>query len=111
VDARTVILPDPIRELGSFPVPVRFTRNLTQTITVLVVPDEASKPLVERLEAERAVREEEERKREEAAAYRAQQDARARGEFVPGDAEATGAEETEAAGDDAEGEDSEETEE
>lgn len=54
VDSRIVLLAEPIREIGSRDVQVKFTRNVSSTVTVEVVPDEASKPVVEKLLAERA---------------------------------------------------------
>lgn len=53
IDAHTILLPEPIREIGSRRVAIKFTRNITQEITVDVVPDEASKPVVAKLLAER----------------------------------------------------------
>lgn len=54
VDPRIVLLPEPIREIGSRQVTVKFTRNVSSEITVEVAPDEASRPVVEKLLAERA---------------------------------------------------------
>ena len=54
VDSKIVLLAEPIREIGSREVVVKFTRNVSSTVTVEVVPDEASKPIVEKLLAERA---------------------------------------------------------
>ena len=54
IDPRIVLLAEPIREIGSRQVNVKFTRNVVSEITVDVVPDEASKPVVEKLLAERA---------------------------------------------------------
>jgi large subunit ribosomal protein L9 len=73
VDSHIVLLPEPIRELGAREVTIRFTRNVSATVTVEVVPDEESKPIVERLEAERKAREEEEAKKAAEAAYQAEQ--------------------------------------
>ncbi|MGH2633911.1 MAG: 50S ribosomal protein L9 [Tepidiformaceae bacterium] len=53
IDAHTILLPEPIREIGSRQVTIKFTRNISQEITVDVVPDEASKPVVAKLLAER----------------------------------------------------------
>lgn len=53
VDAHTVLLPEPIREIGQRQVTIKFTRNVSVEITVDVQPDEASKPVVARLMAER----------------------------------------------------------
>lgn len=58
IDSHIVLLPEPIRELGNRPVTIKFTRNVTVEINVDVVPDEESRPIVERLEAERAAQEE-----------------------------------------------------
>lgn len=73
VESQAVLLPEPIRELGARPVTVKFTRNISVDVTVDVVADEESRPIVERLEAERAAKEEEERKRAAEAAYAAGQ--------------------------------------
>jgi large subunit ribosomal protein L9 len=73
VDAHIILLPEPIRELGARQVTVRFTRNVTAEVTVEVVPDEESKPVVERLEAERKAAEEAEAKRQATIAYQNQQ--------------------------------------
>lgn len=54
VDSKIVLLAEPIREIGSKQVIVKFTRNVTSEITVDVVPDEASKPVVEKFLAEKA---------------------------------------------------------
>jgi large subunit ribosomal protein L9 len=53
IDAHTILLPEPIREIGQRTVTIKFTRNVSQDITVDVVPDEASKPVVAKLLAER----------------------------------------------------------
>ena len=53
IDPHTVLLPEPIRELGERMVSVRFTRNVSVEVPVEVVPDEESKPVVARLLAER----------------------------------------------------------
>jgi large subunit ribosomal protein L9 len=63
IDAHIILLPEPIRELGARPVTIRLTRNVSAEITVDVVPDEESKPIVERLMAERAAEEAAEAKR------------------------------------------------
>ncbi len=68
IDAHTILLPEPIREIGQRQVTIKFTRNVSQEITVEVVPDEASKPVVAKLLAERAA---------EAAALKAAQEAAA----------------------------------
>ena len=60
MDSRTVLLPEPIRELGERAVTIRFTRNVSVEISVAVEPDEESRALVEQLreqEAEEAARE------------------------------------------------------
>jgi large subunit ribosomal protein L9 len=72
IDAHTVLLPEPIRDLGHRTVSIKFTRNVSVDVTVEVVPDEASKPIVERLLAEKAAAEEAEAKAAAAAEYRAQ---------------------------------------
>jgi large subunit ribosomal protein L9 len=54
VDPHIVLLAEPIREIGPRPVTIRFTRNVSVEVTVDVVPDEASKPVVAKLLAERA---------------------------------------------------------
>jgi large subunit ribosomal protein L9 len=71
IDPHTVLLPEPIRDLGARPVPVKFTRNVSVDITVDVIPDAESRPLVERLQAERAAREAEEARLAAEAAYAA----------------------------------------
>lgn len=75
VDARVILLPEPIRELGERDVVIRFTRNVSAAITIVVEPDEDSKAIVEQLRAREA---------EEEAAARARAAVRA-------EAEATGA--------------------
>lgn len=52
IDPHIVLLPEPIRELGSRTVVVKFTRNVSAEVTVNVVPDESSKPAVEKFLAE-----------------------------------------------------------
>ena len=69
VDPHSVLLFEPIRELGSKDVAIRFTRNITATITVNVEPDEASKEIVERLAAEAEAERVEAEKREAELAY------------------------------------------
>ncbi|MCL6644394.1 MAG: 50S ribosomal protein L9 [Dehalococcoidia bacterium] len=54
LEHQQVLLPEPIRELGQRPVDIKFTRNVSVTVTVDVVPDAASKPVVEKLQAARA---------------------------------------------------------
>jgi large subunit ribosomal protein L9 len=87
VEPHSVLLPEPIRELGARPVNIKFTRNISVEVTVDVVPDEESKPVVERLLAQKAAEEEAEAKRRAEEAYAAAQEAEARGE-TPADAEA-----------------------
>ena len=71
VDARVILLPEPIRELGERDVVIRFTRNVSAAITVVVEPDEDSKAVVEQLRAREA---------EEEATTRARAAARAEAE-------------------------------
>lgn len=71
VEPHTILLSEPIRDLGPRPLSVKFTRNVSATITVDVVPDEESKPVVEKMLAEQAAREEEEAKRKAEEAYAA----------------------------------------
>lgn len=73
IDAHTILLAEPIREIGARPVTIKFTRNVSIDITVDVQPDEASKPIVEKLLAERAAEAEAEAKRKAEAAYAARQ--------------------------------------
>lgn len=54
VDARVIQLPEPIRELGERDVVIRFTRNVSAALTVVVEPDEDSKAVVEQLRAREA---------------------------------------------------------
>ncbi len=78
VDDRTVLLAEPIRELGNRPVTVKFTRNVSVEINVDVVPDEESKPIVERLEAEAAAQAEAEAKQAAEEEYQRRQQDRSR---------------------------------
>jgi len=71
VDPHIILLPEPIRELGTRTVTVKFTRNVSVDITVEVVPDEASKEIVERLRAQAEAEAEAERKRRAEAEYAA----------------------------------------
>ncbi len=80
VDAHIILLAEPIRELGARQVTVKFTRNVSVEITVDVGPDEESKPVVARLEAERAAQAEAEAKRAADAEYAARQERTRRGE-------------------------------
>ncbi len=54
VDSRVILLAEPIRELGSQIVTIRFTRNVSSEITVTVEPDEDSKEIVQQLQAQQA---------------------------------------------------------
>jgi large subunit ribosomal protein L9 len=82
VDPHIVLLPEPIRDLGPRPVTVKFTRNVLVDVTVDVVPDEASKPIVEKLEAERAAQEAADAKAAAEAKYRAEHGAPAADSLV-----------------------------
>jgi large subunit ribosomal protein L9 len=93
IDPHIVLLPEPIRELGEREVTIKFTRNVSVQVAVEVVPDEESKPIVERLEAERAAREAEEAKRAAELEYRQQQERRRRGETAGDGTEEAGEEE------------------
>ncbi len=60
IDSRAVLLSEPIRDLGTRSVTIKFTRNVSVDIVVLVQPDEDSKEIVEQLmeeQAEEAARE------------------------------------------------------
>lgn len=72
IDPHSVLLPEPIRELGSRPVTIKFTRNVSIDVTVDVQPDEESKPIVARLQAEKEAAEAAEAKRAAEAAYAAE---------------------------------------
>ncbi|MBI2765868.1 MAG: 50S ribosomal protein L9 [Chloroflexi bacterium] len=61
IDPHIVLLHEPIRELGTRTVVIRFTRNVSAEVTVEVVPDEASKPVVAKFLAEQAAHAEAER--------------------------------------------------
>ena len=54
VDSRAILLAEPIRELGSKAVTIRFTRNVSAEVTITVDPDEDSKEIVEQLRAREA---------------------------------------------------------
>lgn len=54
LEHQQVLLHEPLRELGPRTVEIKFTRNVSVEVTVDVVPDEASRPIVEKLMAERA---------------------------------------------------------
>src|SRR3970282_273087 len=71
IDPHTILLPEPIRELGSRPVTVKLTRNVSVEVTVDVQPDEESKPIVERLAAEKAAEEQSAAKKAAEADYAA----------------------------------------
>ncbi|OAI39902.1 hypothetical protein AYO38_06670 [bacterium SCGC AG-212-C10] len=75
VDSHIILLPEPIRELGERKVTIRFTRNVHHEISVDVVPDEESKPIVAKLEAERLATEAALAKRKADAEYAAGQKA------------------------------------
>ena len=84
VDSRGILLAEPIRELGSQSVTIRFTRNVSAAITVTVDPDEDSKEIVEQLMARQA--------EEEAAAAAAEAAAAEAAEAAAAEAEAPAAE-------------------
>lgn len=71
VDPHHILLPEPIRELGGRDVTVKFTRNVAAVIHVEVVPDEASKAIVERLKAQEEAARREAEKRQAEAEYQA----------------------------------------
>ena len=54
VDSRVVLLPEPIRDLTEQNVTIRFTRNVSAQVKVVVEPDEDSKEIVEQLRAKEA---------------------------------------------------------
>jgi large subunit ribosomal protein L9 len=78
IDDRTVLLPEPIRDLGARPVTVKFTRNVSVEVNVEVVPDEESKPIIARLEAEAAAQAEAEAKKAAEEEYQRRQQDRSR---------------------------------
>ena len=82
VDSRVVLLAEPIRDLTEQNVTIRFTRNVSAQVKVVVEPDEDSKEIVEQLRAKEA---------EEAAAEAAA--AAAAEEAAAAAAEAAGSEE------------------
>jgi len=94
VDSRTVLLAEPIREIGSRQVTVKFTRNVSAEVTVDVVPDEASKPVVEKFLAEKAAQAE--------ADAKLAAEAKARAEAEAAEAAAAGETEDDEAEEDAE---------
>ncbi|MBA4179375.1 MAG: 50S ribosomal protein L9 [Anaerolinea sp.] len=73
IDPHIILLPEPIRDIGPRPVTIKFTRNVSVEITVDVQPDEASKPIVEKMLAERAAEAAAEAKRKAEAEYAARQ--------------------------------------
>lgn len=79
IDPHIVLLPEPIRELGAREVTIKFTRNVSVDVTVDVQPDEESKPIVEKLQAEKEAAEAAEAKRAAEAAYAAEAAAKAAG--------------------------------
>lgn len=54
LEHQQVLLPEPIRELGQRTVDIKFTRNVSVEVTVDVVPDTASRPIVEKISAQQA---------------------------------------------------------
>jgi large subunit ribosomal protein L9 len=74
VDPHIILLPEPIREIGERGVTIKLTRNVSAEVMVAVEPDEASKPILARIEAERAAVEEAEAKRRAEAEYAANRD-------------------------------------
>jgi len=98
VDPHIILLPEPIRELGERAVTVKLTRNVSTEVNVVVEPDEAYRPIFERIQAERAAAEEAEAKRRAEADYAARQ---ARGRRGPE------AEDAEDADDETEGDEAE----
>lgn len=79
IDPHIVLLPEPIREIGAREVTIKFTRNVSVDVTVDVQPDEESKPIVARLQAEKEAAEAAEAKRAAEAAYAAEAAAKAAG--------------------------------
>jgi large subunit ribosomal protein L9 len=57
IDSRVVLLPEPIRDLGTRTVTVKFTRNVSVDVEVEVVPDEESKDIVAKLLEQKALEE------------------------------------------------------
>jgi large subunit ribosomal protein L9 len=108
IDPHTVLLAEPIRELGARPVTVKFTRNVSVEVNVDVQPDEESRPIVERLEAERAAQAEAEAKKAAEEEYQRKQQERSRA--AAEDAAATAAAEAESEDAEAETEADTETE-
>ena len=60
IDSRVVLLSEPIRDLGTRTVIVKFTRNVSVEVVVEVVPDEESKEIVAKLLEEKELAEAEE---------------------------------------------------
>ena len=54
IDPRAVLLSEPIRDLGTRSATIKFTRNVSVDIIVVVEPDEDSKEIVEQLMVEQA---------------------------------------------------------
>jgi len=52
VNQKMILLGEPIRQISTQSVTIRFTRNTSIVITVNVEPDEVSRPIVERLRVE-----------------------------------------------------------
>ncbi len=94
VDSRAILLAEPIRELGSKAVTIRFTRNVSAEIAVTVDPDEDSKEIVEQLKVRQA--------EEEAAAAAAEAAAEAAAAAAAAEAEAAAQSAGEEATEDAE---------
>ena len=63
IDAHIIMVTEPIRELGIHNVNIRWTRNVSHLLPVEVVPDEASKAVLARIEADKAAAAEAEAKR------------------------------------------------
>jgi len=87
IDSRIVLLPEPIREIGQRPVTIKFTRNVSSEIIVDVVPDEASRPIVEKLLAERAAQAEADAKLAAEAKARAEAEAAEKAAAAAGEPE------------------------
>ncbi len=56
IDKRTIILPEPIRQVGVYDVVIRFTHEITATVNVVVMSDEegAARPVKVEKAAEKA---------------------------------------------------------
>lgn len=70
IDPHTVLLPEPIRELGERAVTIKFTRNVSAEVKVEVAPDESSRPAVAKFLAQQQADAEAAAKAEAAAAAR-----------------------------------------